>query len=193
MPPTSDIHSSAILGTIKDRCSDQQLRAFASRCCQRIWSHYPEEWADQVFANDNMFSGHYVGPEYWKQLRELVHAFDIEAGADRLGSAETRQQLDQFANVMEGKMSFVSQRLGDSASGPEYEVGRVTLCAARALRCATAKDIRNNVIECAKQAAYAIGFRWKEADESAAVDAEKRVQAIMIQAALQDPDKVTAE
>jgi hypothetical protein len=138
-----------------------------------------------------MSSGQYVGPEYWKQLRGLVHAFDIETGVDRLGSA--RQQLDQFVNVMEGKMSFVSQRLGDSASGPEYEVGRVALCAARALRCATAEDIRNNVIECAKQAAYAIGLRWKEADESAAVDAEKRVQATMIQTTLQDPGRLTAE
>jgi hypothetical protein len=102
--------------------------------------------------------GQYVGPEHWKQLKGLVHALDRQAGAERRGSAGTHQQLDQFINEMQEKMSFVSQRLGDSASGPEYEVGRVTQCAARALRCATAEDIRNNVIECAKQAAYAIDF-----------------------------------
>ena len=181
------------LETIRDCCSDQQLRAFASTCCQRIWSQYPEEWADQVFENDKMSSGRYVGPEHWKQLRGLVHALDIEAGADRRGSAGAHRQLDQFINEMAGKMSFVSQRLGDTASGPEYEVGRVTLCAATALRCAIAEDIRNNVVECAKHAAYAIGFRWNEADEWAAVDAEKRVQARLIQATLQDPGRLTAE
>lgn len=94
------------------------------------------------------------------------------ATAEELATAHA--QVKAFAEKMQDDWSWANHRLGDSASGAEYEVGAVTFYTASA--CAAASQSQVDLAGCGDHAARAIGFRWDEAQKTNAVGEERRRQ-----------------
>ena len=153
-------------------------RLLACYFCRHIWKHYSINWADEVFANDDASPGGYVRSSDWQNpvMRAAVKiAEDYGRGmatAEELATAHAKVKV--FAKKMEDDWSWVNRRLGDSASGAEYEVGAVTFYTASA--CAAASRPEVDLARCSEHAAHAIGFRWNEAEEASAVKEEKTRQ-----------------
>lgn len=168
------------------RRKESKLRALACHFCERIWNHYPLDWADQVFANDANDSGYprgyaenrYVSPSDWENLlpREAVRiAKAYCAGlATREELEKAHQDVRDFAERICNGWLFACHRLGDSASGAEYEVGAVTCHTATAAAAASAKAV--DLAKCSENAARAIGFQWDASEWAACVKKEESIQ-----------------
>lgn len=153
-------------------------RRLACQFCRRIWERYPITWSDEVFANDNGNPGGYVDPAAWKNgvMRDALRVAEdyCEGRATSEQLAEVHRAVAEFAKEIDGNWSWANHRLGDSASGAEYEVGAVTSHTAFACAIASAEQV--NLAECSEHAAEAIGFRWQKAERTVAVAEEKKAQ-----------------
>jgi hypothetical protein len=153
-------------------------RILACHYCRRIWRHYSINWADELFASDDASPGGYVHPSDWRNpvMRDTARiAEDYGRGratAEELATAHAK--VKAFAEKMQDDWSWANHRLGDSASGAEYEVGAVTFYTASA--CAAASESQVDLAGCGDHAAHAIGFRWDEAQKTNAVGEERRRQ-----------------
>jgi hypothetical protein len=157
---------------------ESKLRALACHFCERIWNHYPLDWADQIFAKDSSSPGGYVSSSDWENPmpREAVRiAKAYCAGlATREELEQAHQDVRDFAQRMYDDWQFANHKLGDSASGAEYEVGAVTFHSATAAAAASAEPV--DLAKCRRNAALAIGFRWDASEEAASVKKEERRQ-----------------
>ena len=150
-------------------------RLLACYFCRRIWKHYSINWADEVFAKDDASPGGYVRSSDWQNpvMREAVKiAEDYGRGmatGEELATAHAKVKV--FAKEMKDNWSWANHRLGDSASGAEYEVGAVTFYTASACSIASAPQV--NRARCSDYVAEAIGFRWNESEGAIAVQNEK--------------------
>jgi hypothetical protein len=157
---------------------ESKLRALACHFCERIWNHYPLDWASEVFADDSSSPGGYVSSSDWEDPmpREAVRiAKAYCAGlATREELEKAHQDVCDFAQRMYDDWQWANHKLGDSASGAEYEVGAVTFHSATAAAAASAEPV--DLAKCRENAALAIGFRWDPSEEAASVKQEERRQ-----------------
>jgi hypothetical protein len=173
-----------LLAFIRDAAPEGQLRAFACACCERMWEEYAPDWAQGVFRAETGDPGGYISPADWEDPRpraavRVAQAFS-EGQASREDLGKAHREVAPFAEDVMRNWAHANYRLGDSATGAEYEVGAVAAHAALAAAAASAADIRAAVARCADCAAQAVGFRWDDDRGREAVAAEKRVQAGMI-------------
>lgn len=151
-----------------------RVRLLACHLCHRIWEHYPPTWAAEVFANDDGHPGGYVDPADWENpvMRNAIKVAEDHthglATADELAAAH--QAVEAFTKEISDNWSWANHRLGDSASGAEYEVGAVTFHTASTCTAASAPEV--DVAHCSENAAHAIGFRWDRSERTIAVNKE---------------------
>jgi hypothetical protein len=75
---------------------------------------------------------------------------------------------------------WADAKLGDNASGAEYEVGLVAWQVAGAARDCCSEDIRSSVAGCIQHTIAALGFRWGRAENAAAFQAECKAMAEVV-------------
>jgi hypothetical protein len=162
--------------------SDESLRSVACGCCRRMLEFFPADWSSQVFGKEEGDPGGYVRASDWRP-DVLQAALDVAEGyiGGRVTAAQLRsaQQSAREVSTYEG-WDCANHRLGDSATGAEYEVGYIGWKCSIAVASCCAEDIRNSVAECLSSAAEALGFRWDEAERRAAVEEERRALADLI-------------
>lgn len=171
---------SRMLRSIRDKVDEQSLRKFACECCRRMFEKYPLDWAQLEFAKYRPGEIRYVGPDDWIDPRpraavEAAEAFCCgKLSGIELGRAH--EQAREFADDMRRRWEWINRRLGDAGHIAEYDVGGVLVPLAAAARSASDPDIRQSVIDCAEQAANAIGFRASDAKRIEAICVEKSNQ-----------------
>jgi hypothetical protein len=143
---------------------------------------YPEGWAERVFRDASDFPGGYVSPTDWKPgtLREAIDVADASGREGLVPERLAAFQLSADAKSVESKWNWANHRLGDSASGAEYEVGYIAWNGTAAVTECCAADIAKSVVRCLEYAAAAIGFRWDHSEHLAALAAERNAQAEVI-------------
>lgn len=157
-----------------------QLHLIAGEWCARIWKHYPADWSYGVFEGTAESPGGYVRPEAWtdpRPRRAVLCAQRFALGkipADVL--QEAHRSCAKFAEDTYRAWMGANYRLGDGASGAEYEVGWVAAFTAKAAAAASSSDVRETIGVCAREAARAIGFRWSEREQLRAQAIETEVQ-----------------
>jgi hypothetical protein len=171
-----------LLSTLLPRASGESLRSLACHCCRRIFERYTADWADRVFQRETGYSGGYVGPSQWRP-DVLLAAIDAAEGfIEKRVTAEQLQSAEQSARAVSTEQGFASAsyRLGDSATGAEYEVGYVGWKCSDAVAFCCAQDIRGSVTACLSNAAESLSSGWIDFPNDYSVAAERRVQATLI-------------
>lgn len=153
-----------------------ELRPLAVRCCRRLLERFPDDWPSKVFLADDGHPGGYVSPNDWPGglLVEAVRAAEAIDGTGRgveyLCSVHERAKV--IAEDCEHAWRWADAKLGDSATGAEYEVGFVAWQVASAARDCCSEDIRSSVADCIQHTIAALGFRWGQVEHAAAFQAE---------------------
>jgi hypothetical protein len=161
-----------------------KLRQLACACCRLLVARFPEEWPLQVFADETGDPGGHVSPDDWpgSMLLETIRITEVfcptERGADALRSVHERAQV--LAEERYNDWRWADAKLGDSATGAEYEVGIIAWHVATAARDCTSDDIHSSIRSCVQHTIEALAFRWQELEKAAATSAEREAMARLI-------------
>jgi hypothetical protein len=160
--------------------SPAALRRVACACCRRIFKTHTRLWHTLAYWDRDT-------SERWAAHTLLDDVAAAEASGGPGVSAERRDQIAAAATESYKDWQWANYRLGDTASGGDYEDALIMWKTAAAVTACCADDIRSSIADCLSCAADSIGFRWIEAEKKAAVDAERRVQADIIRSNVAPP------
>lgn len=165
------------------------LRQIACRCCRRMLDQYPDDWSTRVFTDDGGYPGGYISPDDWRPrvLSEAVTAAErwVDGGLSEDALQLARKSAAEASTY--SRWQWANHRLGDSATGAEYEVGFVAWKCSDAVAACCAEDICGSIGTCLSSAAEAVGFRWNDSTMRAAIAAESAAQAGVIRELIQCP------
>jgi hypothetical protein len=174
-----------LLAVVAQHVSPDALRLVACACCRRIFETYRSMFYAAID------SGQSVAPDSW-QARPLLAAVEAAQAASDLGSAIEpvhAERASAAARWAHEQWQWANYRLGDTASGGDYEDAYLRWKSADAIAACCAEDVRETIAACLRSAAEAIGFRWTEADRTAAFAAERRAQADLMRRLLRASER----
>lgn len=154
----------------------RKLRQLAAVCCRLLIEQYPDDWPEKIFREEKGYSGGHVSPKDWPgpilleaaQIAEALSTSD--AAAIDLRPAHAR--AENAARDCYDAFCWANHKLGDSATGAEFEVGFVAWRAASAARDACAGEIKASIGDCIEHTIEALAFRWNESEGRVARRAE---------------------
>lgn len=168
--------------------SSEKLRRLACQCCRRLLERFPDDWPTQVFANETEHPGGHVSPGDWPgqvvmTAVQTAEAFcSNECDAAELGSMHDRAKA--VAQNCYAAWRWADAKLGDSATGAEYEVGLIAWHVASVASHCCSDDIHSSIFDCIRHTIDALSFRWRESDKAAAIKGERKAMAEMIRIAI---------
>jgi hypothetical protein len=158
-----------------------KLRQLAAVCCRLLIERYPDEWPEKIFREEEGHPGGHVSPKDWPG-RILLEAAQIaealstsDAGAIDLRPAYAKAKI--AAKDCYDAFCWANHKLGDSATGAEFEVGFVAWQAASAARECCADKINGSIGACIEHTIEALAFRWNESEKPVALRAERDAMA----------------
>lgn len=173
-----------LLGTVTATASPAELRKLACAGCRHVLGRFPDDWAAQVFWEETGSPGGYISPDDWPGLllREAVRVAEASCSSEEPSGEllSVHGLAERVAHNLYERWAHANRRLGDAATGAEYEVGYVGWQVASAARDCCGEDIRASVGNCLKHATEALGFRWSESEQAAAIKREKAAMAELI-------------
>ena len=168
--------------------SSDKLRRLACQCCRRLLERFPDDWPKQVFANEREHPGGYVSPDDWPGQIALKAVQTAEAFcANECEADDLRSMGDRLKAV--GKECYdawrcANAKLGDSATGAEYEVGLIAWHVSRVACHCCSHEVHSSIVDCIQHTIDALSFRWGEFDKSIALKEERKAMADMIRNAI---------
>src|SRR5438105_2866892 len=160
------------------RASPLKLRQLAVTCCRLLLERFPDDWPRKVFLADDQHPGGHVSPDDWPGglVLEAIRTAEAVNGTERV--VEDLRSVHERAKVIaencHNAWRWADHKLGDNASGAEYEVGLVAWQVASAARDCCSEDIHSSVAGCIKHTIAALGFRWGRVENGAAFQAERK-------------------
>ena len=170
-----------LLAVVAGSACPGALRRVACLCCRRIFDNYPS-----MFHEVSGYPGALVSPAAW-QAQTLVTAV---AASEACGDGEPiierfhTERVSAAATSSYQTWQWANYRLGDTASGADYEDAFLKWKSADAVAACCADDVRGTIASCLRSAAEAIGFRWDEAERVTAVAVERKAQAAVIRSVI---------
>jgi hypothetical protein len=176
-------HGEDLAGLLKEaivRASPLKLRQLAVSCCRLLLERFSDEWPRRVFLADEGHPGGHFSPDDWpgELILEVVRTAD--AGTRTEGVEDLHARAKIIAENCRDAWQWANAKLGDNATGAEYEVGFVAWQVASAARDCCREDIHSSVVDCIEHTIAALGFRWNEAERVAAIHEERKAMAEMV-------------
>ena len=173
-----------LLATVVPTASLAALRKLACAACRRILERFPDDWATKAFREETGFPGGYISPGDWpgRLLREAIRVGEASCCSEEFAGEllSISASAGRVAHSLYERWAHANHRLGDSATGADYEVGWVGWHVASAARDCCGEEIRGSVGNCLKHATEALGFCWDASEQAEAIKVEKAAMAELI-------------